>query len=130
MLTKYKIPDNIEALFIEINFRKCKWLLCGLYHPPSQTDQYFFDNLDKFLDVYFTYEKVLITEDFNAQEGEKYLDTFLHQHELKFLNKEATRYKNQNKSSCLDLILTNIPRTFLNTETYFTALSQISSICF
>ena len=35
MLTKQKFPDNIKALFIEINFRKWKWLLCGLYHPPS-----------------------------------------------------------------------------------------------
>ena len=35
MLTKHKFPDNIKALFIEINFRKRKWLLCGLYHPPS-----------------------------------------------------------------------------------------------
>ena len=33
----------MEALFIGLNFRKCKWLLCGLYHPPSQKDQYFFD---------------------------------------------------------------------------------------
>ena len=38
------------------------------------------DNLDKALDVYSTYEKVLITGDFNAQEGEKCLDTFLYQH--------------------------------------------------
>ena len=25
MLTKHKFPDGIEALFIEINFRKCNW---------------------------------------------------------------------------------------------------------
>ena len=124
MLTKHKFPDDIEALFVEINFRKCKWLLCGLYHPPSQSDQYFFDNLDKALDVYSTYEKVLITGDFNAQEGEKCLDTFLYQHELKSLNKEATCYKNPNKPSCIDLILTNSPRSFFNTETYFTGLSD------
>ena len=29
MLTKHKFPDDIEGLFVEINFRKCKWLLCG-----------------------------------------------------------------------------------------------------
>ena len=95
-----------------------------LVNPPSQFDQYFFDNLDKALDVYSTYEKVLITGDFNAQEGEKCLDTFLYQHELKSLNKEATCYKNPNKPSCIDLILTNSPRSFFNTETYFTGLSD------
>ena len=83
MLTKHKFPDDIEALFTEINFRKCKWLLCGLYQPPSQSHQYFFDNLDKALDVYYNYEEVLITGDCNVQEGKKCLDTFLYQHELK-----------------------------------------------
>ena len=76
MLIKQKFSDDIEALFIEIDFPKCKWLLSGFYHPPSQSDQYFFDKLDKALDVYSTYEKVLITGDFNAQEGKNYLDTF------------------------------------------------------
>ena len=66
MLIKHKFPDDIEALFVEINFRKCKWLLCGLYHPASQSDHYFFDNLHKALDVYSTYEKALITGDFNV----------------------------------------------------------------
>ena len=39
MLTKHKFSDDIEALLIEINFRKCRWLLCALYDPPSQSDQ-------------------------------------------------------------------------------------------
>ena len=41
MLTKHKFPDDTEALFVEINCRKCKWLRCGLYHSPSQSDEYF-----------------------------------------------------------------------------------------
>ena len=49
MLTKHKFPDDTEALFIEINFRKCNWLLYGLYHLPSESTY----------DVYSTYEKVL-----------------------------------------------------------------------
>ena len=63
-----------------------QWLLCALYHPPSQSGQFFFDNLDKSLDVYFTLKKVLISGGFQVQEGEKCLDTFLYQHELKSLN--------------------------------------------
>ena len=85
MLTIEKIPDDIEALFIKINFRNSNWILCGLYHPPSVCDQYFFDNLDKALDVYFTHEKVLITRDFNDLNGGKCLDTFFYQHALKCL---------------------------------------------
>ena len=39
LLLKQVFPSDIEGLFIELNFRKCKWLLLGTYHPPSQSDQ-------------------------------------------------------------------------------------------
>ena len=128
MLIKQKFSDDIEALFIEIDFPKCKWLLSGFYHPPSQSDQYFFDKLDKALDVYSTYEKVLITGDFNAQEGKNYLDTFciknMYQNELKSLNKEATCHRNPNKRICMEHILRNSLRSFFSTEIYFTGPSD------
>ena len=52
LLTKHVFPDNIEGLFVELNFKKSKWLLMGAYHPPSQSDSYFFEHLDKALDIY------------------------------------------------------------------------------
>ena len=73
---------------------------------------YFVDYITKALDVYSTYEKALITGDFNAQERGK------------CLNKEATCYRSPNKPSCIYLILTNSPRSFFNTENYFTGLSD------
>ena len=36
MLTKHSLPEDIETAFIEMNFRKCKWLLCATYRPTSQ----------------------------------------------------------------------------------------------
>ena len=36
MLAKHNLPEDIEAVFIELNFRKCKWLLCATYRAPSQ----------------------------------------------------------------------------------------------
>ena len=35
ILEKHSCPNNIECLFIELNLRKCKWLLCRTYHLPS-----------------------------------------------------------------------------------------------
>ena len=32
-LTKHKLPDNIEGVFIEVNLRKIKWLIFSRYHP-------------------------------------------------------------------------------------------------
>ena len=42
LFTKHIFPNDIEGLFVEINFRKSEWLLFGTYHPPSQNDQYYF----------------------------------------------------------------------------------------
>ena len=35
LLSKHVFPSDIEGLYIELNFRKCKCLLLGTYHPPS-----------------------------------------------------------------------------------------------
>ena len=48
----------------------------------------FFENLDKTIDEYSHYEKVLLVGDFNAEISEVCLDSFLYQHELKNLAKE------------------------------------------
>ena len=81
-LTKCNLPEDIEAAFIELNFRKCKWLLCGTYSAPSQNYNCFFDNIDKGLDVYSNYERVTLVGDFNAQVSEKSINTFLYQKNL------------------------------------------------
>ena len=31
------LPKHIEGLFVQLNFRKYKWLLLETYHPPSQS---------------------------------------------------------------------------------------------
>ena len=84
---------TLKDYFFQINFRKIKWLLGWIYHPPSQPDQYFFDSLDKALDVYCNYEKVVLVGDFNAKIAEMYLGNFLFQHELQSINKESTCFK-------------------------------------
>ena len=52
ILRKHLFPNDVELIFVDINFRRSKWLICGTYHPPSQSDQYYFDNIDKAPDVY------------------------------------------------------------------------------
>ena len=76
MLTKHNLPEDTEAGFIELNFRKCRWLLCITYCAPSQNHNYFFDSTDKCLDVYSTYERVVLAGELNARVGEKWFDIF------------------------------------------------------
>ena len=40
------------------------------------------------------------------------------------LNKEATCFKKTDKPGCIEIILTNSTRSFFNTETCFTGLSD------
>ena len=35
-LEKHKLPQDIEDMFIELNFTKVKWLIFGTYHPPLE----------------------------------------------------------------------------------------------
>ena len=59
--------DNIEAIMIEINLRKTKFMLLATYHPPSQPDDYYFDSINKALDKYAcSYDKILVVGDFSA----------------------------------------------------------------
>ena len=47
-------------MFIELNFRKSKWLLFGTYHPQR-------DNVGQARDIYNDkYDKILLAGDFNA----------------------------------------------------------------
>ena len=124
MLTKHNFPDNMKGLFIELNFRKSKWLLVGMYHQPSHPDQYFFDTFNKALDVYSNFENVLLIGDFKAQIRETHLDTFSNQHELANINKDPTYYKNSECPSCTDVILSNRPNSFFKTNTFFARLSD------
>jgi len=93
-------------------------------HLPSQSDQYFFDNFAKALNVFSFYEKIIVTGDLNAQEGEDPLDNFSLQNDLTNIVKKPTCYKNKDNPSVIDLLLTNTPKSFKKTQTFFTGLSD------
>lgn len=65
---------------------------------------------------------------FNVQTGETHLGTFLYQHELVNINKEATCYEKPGKPTCIDFSLSNSPRNFFKTNTIFTELSAFHKL--
>ena len=110
---------------MEINLRKAKWLIFGSYHPPNQSDQYYFDCVGRALDIYnATYEKVLLIGDLNAEEHQPCLQDFTTQYDLKNLVKEKTCFKSIENPSCIDLFLTNHPESFQGTTTISSGLSD------
>ena len=124
-LKNHEFSDNIEGIFIEINFRKSKWLLLGTYHPPSQNDNFYFDNIGRALNIYTqTYDKFLLAGDFNAEEQEVIIKNFMQLYDLKNLVKEDTCFKSVNNPSRVDLFLTNCNRSFQNTNAISTGISD------
>ena len=72
------------------------------HHPPTQNDSYYFNNLDKALDLYSHYDKNLLVGDFKIEVSDV-LSPFLYQHNLKNLVKDKTCFKNANNPSTTDL---------------------------
>ena len=35
IVMKHNFSSHVQGLFVELNFRKLKWLLCGTYNPPA-----------------------------------------------------------------------------------------------
>ena len=82
LLDKHVFPYDMEGLFVELNFRKCKWLIFGTCNPPFQADIYYFDNLDKSFDTYSSYEKRLLIGDFNTETSGLGIDSLIYDHDL------------------------------------------------
>ena len=85
----FVFPEDIEGVLIEINLRKSKWLLCGCYHPPRQSNDYFLHHLGKALDKFSkTYSNFLLVRDFNAEESNFSMAEFLNNYGAKKLSRE------------------------------------------
>ena len=60
-LTDYKIKDNVELVFVEVNLQKKKWLLSCSYKAHENNISNNLNHLNKGLDVYLKrYDNILI----------------------------------------------------------------------
>ena len=56
-LTDHKLSHDIEGIFIELHLVA----FFGSYHPPSQSDEYFFNHVENSLDIYSKfYDKYML----------------------------------------------------------------------
>ena len=67
-------------------------------------------------------------EDSNADVSDPSMTSFCTLFKLKSIAKEPTCYKNPENPSCIDLFLTNCPRSFQNTCLYETGLSDFHKL--
>ena len=120
-----KLPHDIEGIVVELNLRKKEVVSFWSCHPPSQSDEYFFYQIKKGLDIYSKfYERYMLIGDFHAEESEPCLSQILFEMNAKNIVKEPTYDKCFSNSSCIDLVITNSSSSFQNTKTISTGLSD------
>ena len=113
---KVDFTPKIETIVIEINLKKRKWLLIALYNPHKDMIGNHLDSIGKQLDILCEkYENIILLGDFNSEMCEDPLQVFCNTYNFKNLVKEPTCFKNIEKPTCMDLILTNRPQCFQNT---------------
>ena len=78
LLANHELLDKIEGIFLELDMRKKKWLVFGVYNPPSQSDKYFFHQVKEVLDMYSKFcKRCILIGDFNAEVSESCFSQFL-----------------------------------------------------
>ena len=105
-----------KGFFVEINLHKKKWLINCSYNPHKNNIGSHLNVITKTLDTYYgKYENVIFLGDFNTEIEETTMKSFCESYNLTNLIKQPTCFKNPNKPSCIDLLLTNRPKSFQTT---------------
>ena len=100
-------------MFIELNIRKSKWLLSWSYNPHKADIKNLLKTRGKDLGSQLSkFDNFIIFGDFNAELAETATSNFKKIYKLKNLTKGPTCFKNPDKPSCINLILTSRKKNF------------------
>ena len=123
-LRSFHLPNDIQAIPIEIHLKQRKLLVISIYRPPDQKMVYFLSSITDLLDHYLkSYEDFIVIGDFNESETNPALDSFLDEQKCKNIIKNKTCFKSV-KGSCIDLILTSRPSLHQFTNVFETGISD------
>ena len=122
-----KFDKETQAIYLEINIRLRKWLIIGLYKPPSQYNSLFLKNISTNLSRYLdSYENTTLLGDFNMTPEDKNLQHITDTVSLEHLIIEPTCFKGS--PSCVDLIIINRKSYFKNTCVTVTGISDFHKL--
>ena len=115
----------VESFFVEINLYKKKWLINCSYNRHKINIENHLDIISRSLDTHSTkYENIVLLGDFNACVDDEDLQTFCKSDFFNSLIKQPPCFENPKSPSCIDLILTNKPRSFQTKCAIGTGLSD------
>ena len=122
---KLKFIENkaFEGVFVETNLRIKKWLLCCSYNPDKNK---ILSHLHLLANQ--KYDNVILLGDFSNEPEEKSMSNFLDTYHLKNIVKQKTCFKNPDRPTCSNLILTKSSRSFQDTYAVETELSDFHKL--
>ena len=113
ILKEYTPEKPIENLFVEINLRSRKWLLSCSYSPKTNLIADHLHCIGRGIDFYSSkYDNFIVSGDVNTEVSNSFMEQFCASCNLKSVIKEHTCFKSVDNTSCVDLILTNHPKSF------------------
>ena len=109
--------------------RSENWLINCSYNTNRNAIGNHVEALSDFLDFHSSsYNNIIILGDFNVGVEEPHMKKFCENYSLQNLIKQPTSYKNPSRPTCIDLILTKVPRSFQSTCVIETGLSDFHLI--
>ena len=122
--------SNIQMICTELIISKRKWVIFSVYRPPKTKLDLFFAELNKSVDkATRTYENFVVMGDINIENGEEralgmnelseFCDIFSPENLIR-----GDTCVTANSSSSIDVILTNRKRSFKNSSTIATGVSD------
>ena len=106
----------IKGFYVELNLRKNKSLVDCSYNPHKSSIDNHLLALSDSLGVYSsTYEEIVILGHFNVGKENNYMKIICKNYNFRTLIKQPTCYRNPDNPTCINLILTNVPRSFQST---------------
>ena len=124
-LLNSKSKIGIETISVEINIRKRKWFLNRSYSSNKNLISNHFECLNRIMDEFSkNYDDVIFLGDFNTCINNNAIKSFCSLNDLTSLIDQPTCYKNPEKLTCIDLILTNRPNYFQQNNVFETGFSD------
>ena len=119
-LTDHSVLSDLEVMVPELHQSKSKWLLLGIYKPPSQNYIEFLNRTSSVIDYYLRmHENILAIGNFKLPVNNRHLEAFMQAYEFSSLIKKPTCYQS-NTPSCIGLILTDRKSLFKLSNTFKT----------
>ena len=108
---------------------KKRWLLSCSYNPKRYQISSHLSELSKNTDIYLTkYDQLLFIGDFNAGIEDASMKNICSSYNLRSMINKPTCFKNPDKPSCIDVILTNCSRSFQNSCAIEAGLSDFQKL--